>query len=96
MGGTQWEARGGAGREHQNHSLSHCKLLWQTLSYNSHLFLPSLPHQQPQCPNVRDEDVIQLQEMFPSLDKEVVHSVLAETSDGQVDSAIAKLLQMTQ
>ena len=52
---------------------------------------PSLHHQQPEQPVVREEDVTQLQEMFPSLDQEVVHSALAETSDGKVDSAITKL-----
>jgi len=48
-----------------------------------------------QRPVIRDEDVTQLQEMFPSLDKEVVRSVL-EASNGQVDSAVTNLLQMTQ
>ena len=45
-------------------------------------------------PAVRDEDVKQLQEMFPTMDGEVVRSVL-EASSGQVDSAVTNLLQMT-
>jgi len=60
--------------------------------------VPQVPQPQPsrvQRPVIRDEDVTQLQEMFPSLDKEVVRSVL-EASNGQVDSAVTNLLQMTQ
>ena len=63
--------------------------------------LPSVPMQpaqqpqQPLRPRIRDEDVTQLREMFPSLDEEVVRSVL-EASNGRVDSAVTNLLQMTQ
>lgn len=46
-------------------------------------------------PRVREEDVKQLQEMFPTVDGEVVRSVL-EASNGQVDSAVTNLLQMTE
>ena len=63
--------------------------------------LPSVPMQpaqqpqQPLRPRIRDEDVTQLREMFPSLDEEVVRSVL-EANNGRVDSAVTNLLQMTQ
>ena len=50
--------------------------------------------QQPQRPPVSDEDVTRLQEMFPTLDTDVVRSVL-EASNGQADSAVNTLLQMT-
>ena len=46
------------------------------------------------APVVREEDVKQLKEMFPSLEEEVVRSVL-EASHGQVNSAVNSLLQMT-
>ena len=56
---------------------------------------PAPQPQQPLRPRIREEDVTQLREMFPSLDEEVVRSVL-EASNGQVDSAVTNLLQMTQ
>ena len=37
----------------------------------------------------------QLIEMFPTLEKDVIHSVL-EASNGSVDSAVTSLLQMTE
>jgi toll-interacting protein len=56
---------------------------------------PGMPvSQQPQHP-VKDEDVTRLQEMFPTLDTEVVRSVL-EANNGMADSAVTALLQMTE
>lgn len=37
----------------------------------------------------------QLVEMFPTLEKDVIHSVL-EANHGQVDPAVTSLLQMTE
>ena len=51
--------------------------------------------QQTQHPQVNDEDVSRLQEMFPTLDTEVVRSVL-EANNGMADSAVTALLQMTE
>lgn len=48
-----------------------------------------------QQPRVRDEDVTQLQEMFPTLGTDVLRSVL-EANNGVVDSAVTALLQMTE
>lgn len=36
-----------------------------------------------------------LVEMFPTIEKDVIHSVL-EASNGQVDPAVTNLLQMTE
>lgn len=44
---------------------------------------------------MKEEDVKQLVEIFPTLEKDVIHSVL-EASNGQVDSAVTNLLQMTE
>ena len=49
----------------------------------------------PARPQIKEEDIKQLQEMFPTVDKEVIQSVL-EASNGQVDPAVTNLLQMTQ
>ena len=71
------------------------------LVFCSPLSVPLQPAQQPQQPqqplrpHVREEDVTQLREMFPTLEEEVVRSVL-EASNGRVDSAVTNLLQMTQ
>ncbi len=46
-------------------------------------------------PRVKEEDVQQLVEMFPTLEKDVIHSVL-EASNGRVDTAVTSLLQMTE
>ena len=46
------------------------------------------------APRVKEEDVKQLVEMFPTLEKDVIHSVL-EASNGKVDTAVTSLLQMT-
>lgn len=51
--------------------------------------------QQSQRPRVKDEDVTRLQEMFPTLDTDVVRSVL-EANNGVADSAVTALLQMTE
>ena len=48
-----------------------------------------------QRPRVKDEDVTRLQEMFPTLDTDVVRSVL-EANNGVADSAVTALLQMTE
>ena len=53
------------------------------------------PTPQPVRPQIKEEDIKQLQEMFPTVDKEVIQSVL-EASNGQVDPAVTNLLQMTQ
>lgn len=53
------------------------------------------PAPQPARPQIKEEDIKQLQEMFPTVDKEVIQSVL-EASNGQVDPAVTNLLQMTQ
>ena len=61
-----------------------------------HVFVYTAPQPPPQPrARVKDEDVHQLQEMFPTLDTEVLRSVL-EASNGQVDSAVTALLQMTE
>ena len=65
------------------------------LVFCSSLSVPLQPAQQPLHPHVREEDVTQLREMFPTLEEEVVRSVL-EASNGRVDSAVTNLLQMTQ
>ena len=51
--------------------------------------------QAAQRPRIKDEDVSRLQEMFPTLDTEVVRSVL-EAHHGVADSAVTALLQMTE
>ncbi len=48
----------------------------------------------PQPPRIKEEEVQQLQEMFPTVDKEVVVSVL-QASNGQMDQAVTNLLSMT-
>lgn len=48
----------------------------------------------PARPRIKEEDIRQLQEMFPTLEKDVIHSVL-QASNGQVDAAVTNLLQMT-
>ncbi|XP_064396846.1 toll-interacting protein-like isoform X2 [Halichondria panicea] len=52
------------------------------------------PSQIPQPPRIKEEEVKQLQEMFPTVDKEVVVSVL-QASNGQIDQAVTNLLSMT-
>jgi phosphomannomutase len=51
--------------------------------------------QATQRPQIKDEDVSRLQEMFPTLDTDVVRSVL-EAHHGVADSAVTALLQMTE
>ena len=51
--------------------------------------------QATQRPQIKDEDVSRLQEMFPTLDTDVVRSVL-EAHHGVPDSAVTALLQMTE
>ena len=71
------------------------------LVFCSPLSVPLQPAQQPQQPqqplrpHVREEDVTQLREMFPTLKEEVICSAL-EASNGRIDSAVTNLLQMTQ
>ena len=68
------------------------------LVFCSSLSAPLQPAQQPQQPlrpPVREEDVTQLREIFPTLKEEVVRSAL-EASNGRIDSAVTNLLQMTQ
>ena len=44
---------------------------------------------------MKDDDVARLQEMFPTLDTDVIHSVL-EANNGVEDNAVTSLLQMTE
>ena len=57
------------------------------------------PQQQQQAPPpqqaVREEDIEQLQEMFPKLEKEVITSVM-EANRGQVEPSVTALLQMSE
>ena len=62
-------------------------------TYHRYTFLHAVP--QPPGPRIKEEDIINLQEMFPTLDSEVVRSVL-EAKNGHVDSAVTSLLQMTE
>ena len=48
----------------------------------------------PSRPPVTDEDVRQMKEMFPTVDNEVVKSVL-EATGGNKDQAVTNLLSMT-
>ena len=57
--------------------------------------LSPVQQQAMQRPRIKDEDVTRLQEMFPTLDTDVVRSVL-EANHGVVDSAVTALLQMTE
>lgn len=43
---------------------------------------------------VKEEDIKQLQEMFPTLERDVIQSVL-EANQGRVDPSVTALLQMT-
>ena len=64
------------------------------LVFCSSLSVPLQPAQQPLRPHVREEDVTQLREMFPTMEEDIVRSVLEE-SNGQMDSAVTTLLQTT-
>ena len=55
---------------------------------------PGVVASAPGGPGVREEDVQRIVEMFPSMDRAVVRSVLQENR-GQLDATITKLLQMT-
>jgi len=59
-----------------------CSQLWSFYTFSA-------------APRVKEEDVKQLSEMFPTLEKDVIHSVL-EANNGQVNSAVTSLLQMTE
>ena len=45
-------------------------------------------------PPISEEDIKQLQEMFPTIEREVVKSVL-EAARGNTDQAVSNLLSMT-
>ena len=49
----------------------------------------------PPRPRIKEEDVLQLQEMFPTLEKDVILSVL-QANNGRVDAAVTSLLQMAE
>ena len=53
-----------------------------------------IPVGTPASRPVRDEDVKQLQEMFPTLERDIIQSVL-EANQGRVDPSVSALLQMT-
>ena len=55
---------------------------------------PGVVASAPGGPGAREEDVQRIVEMFPSMDRAVVRSVLQENR-GQLDATITKLLQMT-
>ena len=48
----------------------------------------------PAPPRLKDDDVKQLQEMFPTIDREVILSVL-QASGARMDQAVTNLLAMT-
>ena len=54
----------------------------------------SLSCSAPAPPRLKDDDVKQLQEMFPTIDREVIVSVL-QASGARMDSAVTNLLAMT-
>lgn len=51
------------------------------------------PRQPPPSPRIKEEDILQLQEMFPTIEKDVIVSVL-QASNGRVDQAVTNLLSM--
>lgn len=56
-----------------------------------------IPVQQPPPPQMQplnDEDISNLMEMFPNIDKEVIKSI-GETNNGDKNATINSLLQLT-
>ena len=74
--------------------ISSLSLSFLTAHY-TFLSLASVPAPQPAPapPQISEEAVKQLQEMFPSLDVEVIRSVL-EATRGNTEQAVSNLLQM--